>query len=195
MTRRISVISLACSLVLAAAIVGAPAASAAKLPGTSCRLFPSDNVWNTRGQPAAGAREQREVAGVDGLVHREAAPGLRTGGEGSSRTASRGRSCRRRRRSVAVAFGYDDESDPGPYPLTASTPIEGGSDRHAIMVNSSTCTLYELYAHALQEPGSVDRGLRRDLEAAVRTRCDPAAGRRPMRPGFRSCPASSTTTR
>jgi len=44
-----------------------------------------------------------------------------------------------------VRFLYADESDPGPYPFDARTPIEGGSDRHAIMVERGTCRLYELY--------------------------------------------------
>jgi hypothetical protein len=50
---------------------------------------------------------------------------------------------------VLVSFQYDSESDAGPYPFGSDTPIEGGpgadGDRHAIMVNSSTCRLYELY--------------------------------------------------
>ena len=46
---------------------------------------------------------------------------------------------------VAVGFKYGSESNAGPYPLSASTPIEGGSDRHAIMVHPSTCKLYELF--------------------------------------------------
>jgi hypothetical protein len=46
---------------------------------------------------------------------------------------------------VHVKFTYASQSDPGPYPLSASTPIENGSDRHAIMVNPSTCKLYELW--------------------------------------------------
>jgi hypothetical protein len=48
-----------------------------------------------------------------------------------------------------VSFQYASESDPGPYPFGAETPIEGGSastgDRHALMVDPATCTLYELY--------------------------------------------------
>ena len=44
---------------------------------------------------------------------------------------------------------YGDESDPGPFPIPASAPIEGGNgsdgDRHVLAVDRSTCTLYELY--------------------------------------------------
>ena len=42
---------------------------------------------------------------------------------------------------VAVEFTYADESDPGPYPFGADTHIEGGSDRHAIMVDGGPARL------------------------------------------------------
>ena len=40
--------------------------------------------------------------------------------------------------TIDVHFQYDDESDAGPYPFTSGTPIEGGSDRHAFMINADT---------------------------------------------------------
>jgi hypothetical protein len=50
---------------------------------------------------------------------------------------------------VKIHFQYASESDPGPYPFSAKTPIEGGphasGDRHALMVDPSTCVLYELF--------------------------------------------------
>ena len=50
---------------------------------------------------------------------------------------------------VPVSFDYDDESDPGPYPIPANPPIEGGNDsdgdRHILMLDSDNCKLYELY--------------------------------------------------
>ena len=50
---------------------------------------------------------------------------------------------------VSVSFQYSDESDRWKYPFGPDISIEGGSgsggDQHAIMVNSDTCTLYELY--------------------------------------------------
>jgi hypothetical protein len=51
-----------------------------------------------------------------------------------------------------VSFDYPDESDPGPYPIPRNVKIEGGGDRHALIVDTSTCKLYELYA--LQRTGS-----------------------------------------
>src|SRR5262249_27311897 len=50
-----------------------------------------------------------------------------------------------------VAFQYASESDPGPYPIPSTVQIEGGSDRHAIIVDRDACKLYELYA--LQKSG------------------------------------------
>jgi hypothetical protein len=49
-------------------------------------------------------------------------------------------------KTVTLHFMYADESDKGPYPFGAKTPIEGGSDRHALIVNEDTCILYEVYA-------------------------------------------------
>jgi hypothetical protein len=40
---------------------------------------------------------------------------------------------------------YGDESDKGPYPIPASVPVEGGGDRHVIVLQRGTCLLYELF--------------------------------------------------
>jgi hypothetical protein len=48
------------------------------------------------------------------------------------------------------------ESDPGPYPIPANAPIEGGpdatGDRHVLVVDRDHCVLYELY-HAFPQTG------------------------------------------
>jgi hypothetical protein len=59
---------------------------------------------------------------------------------------------------VHVGFTYSSESDPGPYPLSGSTPIEGGSDRHAIMVNPKTCSLFELWNTQYEADGRSTAG-------------------------------------
>lgn len=50
---------------------------------------------------------------------------------------------------VPVSFDYDDESDPGPYPIPANAPIEGGAnadgDRHVLVIDQGSCHLYEMY--------------------------------------------------
>jgi hypothetical protein len=50
------------------------------------------------------------------------------------------------------SFDYADESDKVGYPIPTNVHIEGGSDRHAILIDKSACRLYELFA--LQRTGS-----------------------------------------
>ena len=45
-----------------------------------------------------------------------------------------------------VAFDYADESDQVLYPIPANAKIEGGSDAHMLMLDTSACRLWELYA-------------------------------------------------
>jgi hypothetical protein len=49
-------------------------------------------------------------------------------------------------RRVRVHFQYASESDKVRYPLGKDTRIEGGSDRHAIVVDKGTCKLFETFA-------------------------------------------------
>jgi len=44
-----------------------------------------------------------------------------------------------------VTFVWPGESDPGPYPIPDNPPIEGGSDRHILIVDRDNCILYELF--------------------------------------------------
>ncbi len=50
---------------------------------------------------------------------------------------------------VSMSFGYDDESDPGPYPIPPNAPIEGGAnssgDRHVLVVDEDNWVLYEIF--------------------------------------------------
>jgi len=59
---------------------------------------------------------------------------------------------------VRIAFAFASESDRGPYPLSASTPIEQGSDRHALMINPATCTLYETWDTTYRPNGKSTAG-------------------------------------
>jgi len=50
---------------------------------------------------------------------------------------------------VPINFtAYGSESDPGPYPIPATAPVEGGSasngDRHVLVMQQGSCHLYEL---------------------------------------------------
>jgi hypothetical protein len=63
---------------------------------------------------------------------------------------------------VVVTFDYADESDPGPYPIPANAPIEGGpdsdGDRHIILIDRDNCLLYELFYAFPQADGSWHAG-------------------------------------
>ena len=53
---------------------------------------------------------------------------------------------------------YGDESDPGPMPIPAGAPVEGGSsstgDRHVLVLDNGNCFLYELYNASPDSNGS-----------------------------------------
>jgi hypothetical protein len=121
------------------------------LPGTNCPVFPANNIWNASISSLPVAPQSSEwIAAIDngdpGIhLHPDFGPG---GGPGTPygipfQVTSP------RQPLVHVTFEYASESDPGPYPLSATTPIEGGAnstgDRHALIVNPKTCVLYELY--------------------------------------------------
>jgi len=52
-------------------------------------------------------------------------------------------------KKVPVAFTDADESDPGPYPIPADAPIEGGpngdGDRHVLVLDRDNWILYEIF--------------------------------------------------
>jgi hypothetical protein len=115
------------------------------LPGTACPAFPADNVWNTpiTGLPV-NANSSTWLASMDAsttMLHPDYGPS----GNKAKPYGIPWQIVSPSQALVHVTFSDASQSDPGPYPLSASTPIENGSDRHAIMVNPSTCTLYELW--------------------------------------------------
>jgi len=68
---------------------------------------------------------------------------------------------------VRVRFtDYGDESDKGPYPIPAAAPVEGGGDRHVIVLQKGTCTLYELFgARRTADGWSAASGAKFDLRS------------------------------
>ncbi|HEY3724514.1 MAG TPA: hypothetical protein VGN59_14270 [Acidimicrobiia bacterium] len=145
MLRRLGVIAIVLGVTIAGFAIDAVTASAAKLPGTACRVFPADNVWNTRvNQLPVNAKSAQWLAAMSSSTTR-LHPDYGPAGGGQPPYGMPWQIVSPSDPRVPVQFQYAAESDPGPYPLSASTPIEGGSDRHALMVDPSTCTLYELF--------------------------------------------------
>jgi hypothetical protein len=109
-----------------------------------CPIFPADNPWNTdvSSEPVdprsdawvasigAGTALHPDFGSVYGIPYA-------TAGAATPRWP--------------LTFDYADESDPGPYPIPVDAPIEQGSDAHVLVVDTSACVLYELFA---AQPGS-----------------------------------------
>ena len=136
------------AFVVFALVIGTLQASAtvprlAPVPGSACRVFPADNVWNTDVSKLPVAKKnkiwKRSMHAGSTLLHPDFGPPS-YGMPFDVVDASHPR--------VHIDFRYAAESDPGPYPFGPDTHIEGGSDRHALIVDRDTCTLYELFGAA-----------------------------------------------
>jgi hypothetical protein len=125
-------------------------AGAFPLPGArQCPVFPGSSVWNKRVDALPVARNSPAVVGSIGAglnVHADFGSGLWNGGPIGIPITVVGSSTPKR----VVRFDYAEESDRGPYPIPSRVKIEGGrqadGDRHAILVDRSSCRLYELFA-------------------------------------------------
>jgi hypothetical protein len=121
-------------------------------------MFPSNNVWNTpiNNLPVDvhSAAWMASMSSSTTLLHPDFGPS----GDPSAPYGIPYVVVAPGHPLVRLTFYYADESDSGPYPFGASTPIEGGQDasgdRHALMVNPKTCRLYELYDAEYSPTGS-----------------------------------------
>lgn len=134
--------------VIAVLVTGA-SAQALRLPAAPrCPVFPASNAWNQRVDKLPVATDSAQLIasiGLDSSVHADFGSGTWDGGpigipfDVVSRATPRTR----------VSFAYADESDRVRYPIPRHVHIEGGphatGDRHAILVDRSSCRLYELY--------------------------------------------------
>jgi hypothetical protein len=132
----LAVTAAAASLAVAATPGAAPHLSGAP----NCPVFPPGNVWNqpVTGLPvAANSDAMVRAIGIDAPVHPDFAShtyGIPYNVVGKSTP------------KVHVRFQYSDESDHVGYPIPAHPRIEGGSDRHLLIVDRDSCRLYELFA-------------------------------------------------
>jgi hypothetical protein len=116
-----------------------------------CPILPADNIWNVPVDALpVHPRSDAYVAaiGTDEHVHADFGSGEWPPGSGSPigipYVVVTGE-----QPQVAVQLGDADESDLGPYPIPPDAPIEGGpqatGDRHMLVLERTSCTLYELY--------------------------------------------------
>ncbi len=126
----------------------------------SLQVFPADNPWNqdVSGLPVHPYSDEYLASmGLDTGLH----PDFGTVWEGAPIGipfvlvgADQPR--------VPVSFYYDEESDPGPYPIPPDAPIEGGpdsdGDRHVLVIDADNKMLYELFDAWPREDGGWDAG-------------------------------------
>jgi hypothetical protein len=153
------VLASAAALAPSASIVASPAAAPPTVAG--CPLLPPDNVWNARVDtlpvhPSSAA--YLSSIGLSGGLKADFGAGSWNGGPiGIPFVAVAGTQPR-----VPVRFTYADESEPGPYPIPPSAPVEGGpnasGDRHVLVVDRDNCVLYELWSAYPQPDGSWSAG-------------------------------------
>lgn len=115
----------------------------------NCPLFPANNIWNTRVDslplhPMSNA--WIDSIGREEGFHMDFGSGEWDGGPiGIPYNVVTGSTVEKE----TFEFYYPDESDAGPYPLPPDPLIEYGSDHHILVVDTDTCTLYEIYDASL----------------------------------------------
>jgi hypothetical protein len=169
--------TLACLVAIATTGCDSPAGPNAQVgpglgPGASLegrRPFPADNPWNTVISNAPVDPNSAALIASCGIrnLHPDFGTTWNGAPNGIPYIVVSGSQTR-----VPVSFDYADESDPGPYPIPADAPIEGGplssGDRHVLVIDRDDWILYELFAAHPESGGetwSAGSGAIFDLES------------------------------
>ncbi len=143
--------ALAAGLVLAA---GVPTEAAVRIPGApKCSVFPATNVWNKRVDSLPVRSDSALLTasiGLDAPLHPDFGS---YSGYGIPWNVVSSSTHRR-----TVTFQWPGESDKVKYPIPSPPRIEGGSDRHLLMIDKSACKLYELFAARKTSSGAWKAG-------------------------------------
>ena len=122
-----------------------------------CQIFPSNNIWNVPVNTAplhANSATFVTTIGATARTHMDFGSGLYLGRPIGIPFVTVNAS----QPKVPITFLYSGESDPGPYPFPSDVPIEGDAafsdgDRHALVLDTGTCKLYEVYRAFQNTPG------------------------------------------
>lgn len=126
-----------------------------------CPVFPADHIWNTRVDSLPvdpHSADYIQSMNPATSLHADFGSGTWNGAPiGIPYVVVPGT-----QPYVSIQFTYAGESDPGPYPIPPTAPIEGGAqssgDRHVIIINNANCRLYELFAAYPQPDNSWKAG-------------------------------------
>jgi len=143
-------------MIFAGIACGQPGVSAAQAPTLEgCQILPADNVWNTPIDklPVDGhSLEYVKNIGLGAPLHADFGSG-KYGDYGIPFNIVKQGTAK-----VPVSFDYADESDPGPYPIPDNPKIEGGGDRHILVLEQGVCKLYETWASSPDGSGGWNAG-------------------------------------
>jgi len=141
-------------ILLALLAAGGGSAAALRLPSApNCPIFPRTNPWNRPVDNLPVASSSRGLIrsiGLDIGLHPDFGSGTWDGGPIGIPYNVVSRKTPR----VKLSFDYADESDKGPYPIPRHVKLEYGGDHHALMIDRSSCKLYEVYALHGRHAGS-----------------------------------------
>ncbi|HEX5691738.1 MAG TPA: hypothetical protein VFX76_17105, partial [Roseiflexaceae bacterium] len=142
------------AIAVAACVAPRPSAAAPQIGG--CTIFPPDNVWNTPIDTLpVDSNSAAYVANInlDATTMHPDFGSFQYGYYGIPfNIVPQGT------QKVNVTFDYADESDAGPYPIPENPLIEGGGDRHILVVEQGTCKLYETWASESNGDGTWSAG-------------------------------------
>ena len=131
------------------------------IPPPVCSVLSNDNIWNRRiDDLPTDARSDQYIAsiGASDTLHADFGSGVWPPGSNSPIGIPVVEVTEGQPEVTITYTAYGDESDPGPFPVPADAPIEGGpdatGDRHVIVVDRDACMLYELYRAFPQGNGS-----------------------------------------
>jgi hypothetical protein len=155
----------ACQLGVWALLLAAPASAQQRLGG--CSVLPADNIWNTPVDTLPVLSNSSDMVAAIG-----ANTGLHPDFDTNATDGIPFITVPGTQAKFPATFTFADESDPGPYAVPLTAPIEGGAnsdgDRHAIAVEVDNCVLYELYRAFRQTSSWVaDAGAIFDLKSNV----------------------------
>lgn len=116
--------------------------------GNGCSMFPTDNIWNTKIDTLP--IHSRSSSWINSIgrntgFHMDFGSGTWDGGPIGIPYNIIGSVTQQNITKYNVSFYYPKESDIGPYPIPMNPKREYSSDHHVLLLDSDTCTLYELF--------------------------------------------------
>jgi hypothetical protein len=136
---------LAVVVVVVLAGVAAPSMAAPPPGAEACPMFPADSFWHADVRSLPVHERSSAWLTAMGGPSRRLHPDFGDSG-GAQPYGIPYAVVDSSKPRVSATFDYARESDPGPYPFGPDVPVEGGSDRHALMVDRDRCELSELFA-------------------------------------------------